>query len=105
MPNRRHFLAGLTSTFGGLALTDLLVNEAGSALSLEPSALAHHRPKAKRVIQLFMAGAASHVDMWDYKPQLEKEQGQQWDPGELWNNSTFSPGSHCWPCSFSNCGL
>ena len=90
--NRRHFLAGLTSTFGGLALTDLLVNEASSALSLKPSPLPHHRPKAKRVIQLFMAGAASHVDMWDYKPQLEKEQGQQWDPGEKVELFQSSPG-------------
>ena len=32
----------------------------------------HHPPKAKRVIQLFMAGAASHVDLFDHKPQLER---------------------------------
>ena len=83
--SRRHFLTGLTSTFGGLALTDLLANEGVLSVS-------HHRPKARRVIQLFMAGAASHVDMWDYKPQLEKEQGRQWDPGEKVELFQSSPG-------------
>jgi len=34
------------------------------------------------VVQLFMAGAASHVDMWDHKPLLEKRHGEKWDPGE-----------------------
>jgi len=29
-----------------------------------------------------MAGAASHVDMWDHKPLLEKRHGEKWDPGE-----------------------
>ena len=28
----------------------------------------HHPPKAKRVVQMFMGGAASHVDTFDYKP-------------------------------------
>ena len=35
----------------------------------------HHPPRAKRVIQLFMAGAASHVDMFDYKPLPKKHTG------------------------------
>jgi len=42
----------------------------------------HHHSKAKRVIQLFMAGAASHVDLFDHKAELEKRNGQPWDPGE-----------------------
>ena len=54
MNSRRNFLAGLTSTFGGLALTDLLANEGALSVS-------HHRPKAKRVIQLFMTGGASPI--------------------------------------------
>ena len=41
-----------------------------------------HRRLAKRVIKLFMAGAASHVDLLGHKPQLEKLDGQPWDPGE-----------------------
>jgi hypothetical protein len=42
----------------------------------------HHAPKAKRVIQLFMSGAASQCDLWDYKPLLDQRAGQPWDPGE-----------------------
>ena len=42
----------------------------------------HNRPKAKRVVQLFMAGAASPLDLFDYKPELEKRHGQQSDFGE-----------------------
>jgi hypothetical protein len=42
----------------------------------------HHAPKAKRVIQLFMSGAASQCDLWDYKPLLDQKAGQPWDPGE-----------------------
>lgn len=42
----------------------------------------HHAPKAKRVIQLFMSGAASQCDLFDYKPLLEKKAGEPWDPGE-----------------------
>src|SRR6188474_505499 len=35
----------------------------------------HFAPKAKRVIYLFMAGAPSHLELFDYKPQLEKFSG------------------------------
>lgn len=38
--------------------------------------------KAKRVIQLFMAGAASHVDLFDFKPALVKHHGEPSDFGE-----------------------
>lgn len=84
-PTRRQFGTTLASSFGGLALTDLLASD--GALSGT-----HHPARAKRVIQLFMAGAASHVDLFDYKPQLEKEQGQQWDPGEQVELFQSSPG-------------
>jgi hypothetical protein len=39
-------------------------------------------PKAKRVVQFFMAGAASHIDLFDYKPELIKRHGQPSDFGE-----------------------
>ena len=42
-----------------------------------------HRPaKAKRVVQLFMAGAASHIDLFDYKPALIRHHGKESDFGE-----------------------
>lgn len=85
--DRRHFLTGLAATFPGLALTDLLARDGVLSGHL-------HRPaKAKRVVQLFMAGAASHVDLFDHKPQLEKEHGQQWDPGEGVELFQSSPGA------------
>ncbi|MEX2168539.1 MAG: DUF1501 domain-containing protein [Pirellulales bacterium] len=36
----------------------------------------HFRPRAKRVIFLFMAGGPSQIDMFDYKPRLRSENGQ-----------------------------
>jgi hypothetical protein len=45
------------------------------------------------VIQLFMAGAASHVDMFDHKPLLEEKNGQPWDPGETVELFQSSPGA------------
>jgi hypothetical protein len=41
----------------------------------------HHPAKAKRVVQLFMSGAASHCDLFDYKPKLIEKAGQPFDPG------------------------
>src|SRR5205085_840450 len=41
----------------------------------------HHRAKAKRVVQLFMSGAASQCDTFDYKPALIKRHGENFDPG------------------------
>lgn len=41
----------------------------------------HHKPRAKRVVQLFMSGAASQCDTFDYKPELIKRRGEKFDPG------------------------
>ncbi len=43
--------------------------------------LPHHAPRAKRVIQLFMNGGASQMDLFDYKPALFKRAGESFDPG------------------------
>jgi hypothetical protein len=85
--NRRKFLWQSGGGLGGIALSALLAESdlaqgaeelgIGSALSA-----LHHPPKAKRVVQLFMSGAASHLDMWDYKPFLEKHHGEKSDFGE-----------------------
>src|SRR5688572_18628763 len=42
----------------------------------------HFKPRAKNVIYLFMAGAPSHLDLFDYKPQLAKFSGTM-PPAEL----------------------
>ena len=81
MQHRRNFLINASSCFGGLALATMLQKDAHAQ---EDGALAelHHRPRAKRVVQLFMAGAASHLDLWDHKPLLKKLHGQDSDFGE-----------------------
>jgi len=40
----------------------------------------HHRARAKRVVQLFMSGAASQCDTFDYKPLLIQRHGQEFQP-------------------------
>src|SRR5687767_9118829 len=52
-------------------------------------ALPHFAPKAKRVIYLFQNGAPSHVDLFDYKPQLRAWHGKQ-IPDELTGGKRFS---------------
>ncbi|MFL3657366.1 MAG: DUF1501 domain-containing protein [Opitutales bacterium] len=73
--NRRNFLGRSCSLLGGAALSSLLPRQA-SAASLQPS-LPHFAPKAKRVIYLFMAGGPSHIDMFDYKPAMQKLHGTE----------------------------
>lgn len=88
--SRRELLWQAGGGLGGLALASLLGSEGLSAASdpvSVPGAGAaldrlHVRPRAKRVVQLFMSGAASHLDLWDYKPALEKHHGQPSDFGE-----------------------
>ncbi|MEZ5384181.1 MAG: DUF1501 domain-containing protein [Prosthecobacter sp.] len=85
--SRRHFLGSLAGSFPALALGDLLARDGVLGGRL------HHPPKAKRVVQLFMAGAASHVDTFDYKPLLKKKDGQPWDPGETVELFQSTPGA------------
>jgi hypothetical protein len=71
---RRRMLRDVACGFGSLALVGML-NEQAIANPLAPK-LPHFAPRAKRVIFLFMAGGVSHVDSFDYKPLLEKEDGR-----------------------------
>ena len=48
--------------------------------------------KAKRVVQLFMSGAASQCDTFDYKPRLIKHAGEKFDPGEKVELFQSNPG-------------
>ncbi len=69
---RRDLLKG-TIGLAGLATADILARSTsvGAAEAITDS-LPHHRPRAKRVIFLFMHGGPSHVDTFDYKPELIK---------------------------------
>jgi hypothetical protein len=79
--SRRELLASVGHGFGGLALLSLLGREHARADG-PLAGIPHHPPKAKRVVQLFMAGAASHIDLFDFKPELIKRDGKPSDFGE-----------------------
>ena len=78
LPSRRRFLQDAGLGFGGLALASLLGEESLANTGTQPAtmSLPHHPPKAKRVIWLFMTGAPSKVDTWDYKPELQARNGE-----------------------------
>lgn len=87
--DRRTFLQNGATGFASLALASML-HEEGLAASSAPERAAvggavgvlHRPPKARQVIQLFMGGAASHIDLFDHKPFLEKHHGEPSDFGE-----------------------
>lgn len=78
--NRRDWLWEFGGGLGGIALAAM----SGSSLASEEEKPGYLRYpiKAKRVVQLFMAGAASHIDLFDYKPELEKRHGEPSNFGE-----------------------
>ena len=89
---RRQFLWEIGAGFGGVALSALLQNDGffsgfaaaepavanpyGNPLSVRPP---HHFPKAKRCIFLFMYGGPSSMDTFEYKPELQKRDGEEID--------------------------
>lgn len=83
---RREFLWQMGGGLGGVALASLLTEKGltASAASIADVKPPHFAPKAKAVIQIFCPGGLSHVDTWDYKPELEKRTGKPFDTaGEL----------------------
>ena len=71
---RRQFLSSMSTGMTGVALSRLL----GAESKLQP----HFAPRAKQVLQIFCPGAASHVDLWDHKPMLEKFHGTPMPGGQ-----------------------
>ncbi|MCC2673003.1 MAG: hypothetical protein K0Q72_5475, partial [Armatimonadetes bacterium] len=90
---RREFLWEMGGGFAGLALTSLLDGDgffgkpAVAATLQQPEAYAgplalkpaHFLPRAKHVIFLFMYGGPPSMDTFDYKPELQKRDGQTVD--------------------------
>lgn len=70
--SRRQFLGQVGMGFGSLALADLLHRE---GLAQGPRAT-HFPPRVRSIIWLFMTGGPSQVDTWDYKPELQRRDGQ-----------------------------
>ena len=72
--SRRTLLRSAGAGFGHLALAGLLGARGTEAASATKAP--HFTPKAKRIIFLFMEGAISGVDTFDYKPELQKNGGK-----------------------------
>src|SRR4029077_9629895 len=73
---RRWFFRQCGVGLGAIALGELL-RQSGFAAPPDPLApkQPHYPARAKRVISLFMAGAPSHLELFDFKPQLAKFDG------------------------------
>lgn len=73
--SRREWLSASACGFGTLALGGMLADCAGAG-PLDPKP-PHFEPTAKRVIFIFCYGGPSHVDTFDYKPELQRRDGQE----------------------------
>jgi hypothetical protein len=85
---RRHFFRECGVGVGKIALAGLLTDALSTrspAAPIDPLAprRPHFAPKATRVIHLFMAGAPSQLDLFDYKPQLAKLEGKPLPPSVI----------------------
>jgi hypothetical protein len=86
--SRRYFLRDCTVGLGKIAFGSLLVGSAWENRAVGVDAVAkslaprppHYAPKAKAVIHLFMAGAPSQLDLFDYKPKLAELEGKPIPP-------------------------
>lgn len=91
---RRHFLQNVSTSVGAFALSSLMSScglgtsrgkETAAPVDTNPLAtrLTHFAPKAKRVIYLHMVGAPSQLELFDFKPELLKMNGQDCPPSFL----------------------
>ena len=79
---RRQLLQRVGDGFGAMALAAMLQEKSAFAVDVRTPTSAvnpHHPAKATSVIQIFCPGGLSHVDTWDYRPQLEKSHGTAFD--------------------------
>jgi hypothetical protein len=102
---RRQALKSAGTGFGYLALAGLLGRDgtgtaraANERQEIAPNPLApkpsHFPAKAKRIIFLFMSGAISPMDTWEYKPQLQKDDGKVGPGGGVLTGSKFKFARH-----------
>src|SRR5690606_3812277 len=95
--SRRHFLKKCTSGLGALALGTLMGCDKGWLSGKESEntvekfvrGIPHFPPKAKSVIFLHMAGGPSHLELFDYKPELQKLDGKD-TPQSLMEGKNFA---------------
>src|SRR5688572_8810047 len=89
--SRRHFFKQSGLGLGSAALGSLLARDLPGASAAHASFTPgpHFAPKAKRVIFLHMIGAPSQLDLFDYKPLLQKHDGEAC-PEELLKGKRFA---------------
>ena len=85
---RRGMLSRCGMGIGGVALADLLQNQQLGAVEKEPLNPMQGKPsqfpsRVKHVIHLFANGGPSHVDTFDYKPELQRRGGEMLSSGNL----------------------
>src|SRR3984885_9074640 len=86
---RREMLRRATLGFGSLALAGLLLRSAlAGPLAARPPNFA---PLAKRIIYIFLDGGLSHVDSYDYKPLLQRDDGKPLPASIAKPKFTFAP--------------
>ena len=73
---RREMLLTTANGFGALALAGLLADDASAQAPGAALHRLHHKPKAKRVIFLYMDGGPSQMDTFDPKPRLTRDHGK-----------------------------
>ena len=107
--NRRQFFGRATAGIGTAALSTLLAEEGLATVSGQTPSLQTFgdtqqiTPRAKRVIYLFQSGAPSQMDLFDYKPRLEKLHGSEL-PGEVRQGqrlTTMTSNQDCFPLTKS----
>lgn len=79
LQTRRHFLKQCQVGLGAMAMSSLLTRDAPAApVGVNPLApkAPHFEPKAKRLIYLHLTGSPPHLDLYDYKPELVRLDGQ-----------------------------
>jgi hypothetical protein len=88
---RRYFLGKAAKGLGGVALASLLNNKlmAEEVRNGGLPGIPHFAPKAKRVIYLFQSGGPSQMDLFDYKPYLNKVHGQE-TPASVFNGQRLT---------------
>ena len=75
--SRRQLLSRFGYGLGGIALAEMLRTDRTTAAEPIAAEAAHFAPRAKRVIFLFQSGAPSQMDLFDYKPELNKRNGEE----------------------------
>ena len=94
LATRRHFLGHGSLGLGALAAASFTGAEARADIAIDPvrplsERASHFEPRAKRVIYLHLTGSPPNLDLYDYKPELVKRDGQDC-PEEFLKGRTFA---------------